>query len=95
MAGNVSTHWLSVELQDGHFSARVMCPDEPLGAARPCAVWATDDGSERENECTFQQYAENCDLEDWLHGSALMSPVPIVEVSSSFDDWHAEVKKES
>lgn len=69
-------------------------PDnEDLGADRPCAVWNDEDGTTKRNECTFQQYADDCYPEDWLHGEIEFPPVPIV-AGGSGDDWFAKVKKE-
>lgn len=92
MAAKVATHYLAVHVEDGHFQVRVICPDEPLGAERPCAVWDDDDGSKRRNECTFEQYADDCELEDWLHGTWSFPLAHIVEAGSG-DDWHAEFKE--
>ena len=92
MADKVRTHWLDVNVYDGSFHTRVLCPDEHLGDKRPCAVWANDDGSTRENECTFQQYAENGGLEDWLVGTWQFPLAPLTEGGSG-DDWHAQFEK--
>lgn len=85
-------HLLRVSLWDGSFARTVDCPHEEMGAKRPCAVWANDDGSEREDECTFQQYLDAADLDEWLLGGFDFEPVPI-EAAGSGDDWHAVVAK--
>ncbi len=84
-------HLLHVTIDDGSFGAFVECPDEAMGIKRPCAVWADADGSKREDACTFQQYAEDTELEDWLHGRFTFGPVPIHEAGSG-DDWHVEIR---
>lgn len=81
-------HNLRASYDGGFWSVEVDCPDEAMGDDRPCAVWANDDGTKRRNECTFQQYAVDCDPEEWLHGQIQFPPVKVVEGGSG-EDWHA------
>lgn len=77
---------------DNGWEYTITCPDEAMGNKRPCAVWDGLDTDDRLDECTFQQYAEACDLEDWLHGTVTFPPVAI-EAGGSGDDWHARIVK--
>lgn len=87
-ARNSRTHFLTMTWESGVWTATVECPDRHLRADRPCAVWADDDGSTRENRCTFQQYAEEADLDEWLCARIEFQPIGIIEGGSG-DDWHA------
>ena len=82
-------HFLRIRWDYGALDVTVECPHEALGADRPCAVWANDDGSARQDACTFQQYADACFLEEWLHGPVEFPPTPIV-AGGWGDEWHAK-----
>jgi hypothetical protein len=81
-------HLLYVSYENGSWDVDIECPHAALGKDRPCAVWADEDGTERHDECTFQQYADACYLEDWLRGSRTFGPVAITAVGAG-DDWQA------
>lgn len=81
-------HMLRVTYDDGYFTVDVDCPHAHLGAGRPCAVWADETGDVRIDECSFQQYADAEELEDWLHGRIAFPPVPI-DAGDSGDNFHA------
>lgn len=83
-------HLLHVVYESGYFQCHVECPNENLGKTRPCAVWADSNGTAFEDECTFQQYADATDLEEWLGGTITFPAVPIVSVGDG-DTWRAEV----
>lgn len=81
-------HQLRAVYDGGWWSIEVDCPDAHLGSNRPCAVWEDGDGSKRIDQCTFQQYATDCDPEEWLHGRIEFPAMPIIEGGSG-EEWHA------
>lgn len=87
-SAGTSPHPLRAIYDGGFWSVEVDCPDEAMGAKRPCAVWEDGDGSKRIDQCTFQQYATDCDPEEWLHGR-IEFPVAMLAEGGFGEDWHA------
>lgn len=73
MTGVEKVHLLWVRFDEG-FQIGVQCPRE--------------DGSQTRDESTFQQYAEDCDPEEWLHGVIEFEPIPL-GVGDVGENWHA------
>lgn len=88
-ADSVRPHLLRVVYEKGGWwSTTVDCPHEAMGADRPCHVWADDMGTEFEDACTFQQYADSCPADEWLHGRIEFAPVAIEAWGGGYE-WYA------